>query len=53
MHEYVEKFITNVSHVHNLASQTMSEVYFEAFQSLQLTYIVIVKVIGNGCLLLH
>ena len=35
------KFITNVSHVHNITSQTMSKVYFETFQSLQLTNIVI------------
>ena len=28
------KFITDVPHVHNVASQTMGEVYFETFQSL-------------------
>jgi hypothetical protein len=28
------KFITNVPHVHNIASQTMGKVYFETFQSL-------------------
>ena len=43
MHEYVERFITNVPQVHNIASQTMGEVYFETFQSFQLTYIVIVR----------
>jgi hypothetical protein len=44
MHEYVERaerLITNVPHIHNIASQTMGEVYFETFQSLQLTNIVI------------
>ena len=33
--------ITNVLHVHNIASQTMGKVYFEFFQSLRLTNIVI------------
>ena len=28
------KFITNVPNVHNIASQTMAEVYFETFRSL-------------------
>ena len=28
------KFMTNVPHVHNIASQIMSKVYFETFQSL-------------------
>ena len=31
------KFITNISHVHNIASQTMGKAYFETFQSLRLT----------------
>ena len=35
------KFIINVPHIHNIASQIMSKVYFETFQSLQLTNIVI------------
>ena len=36
------KFNTNVPHIHNIASQTMRKVYFETFQSLRLTNIVIV-----------
>ena len=28
------KFITNILHVHNIASQTMGKVYFETFQRL-------------------
>ena len=35
------KFIINVPHVQNIASQTMGEVYFETFQSLRLMNIVI------------
>ena len=35
MHEYVEMFITNVPHVHNIAPQTMGIVYFETFQRLR------------------
>ena len=35
------KFITNVPHVHNIASQSMGKVYFETFQSLRLMNIVI------------
>ena len=35
------KFITNIPHVHNIASQTMGKVYFETFQSLRLMNIVI------------
>ena len=31
-----KKVITNVSHVHNIASQTINKVYFETFQSLRL-----------------
>ena len=34
------KFITYVPHVHNIASQIMGTVYFEAFQSLRLTNMV-------------
>ena len=34
------QFITNVPHVHNIASQTnMGKVYFDTFQSLRLTNI--------------
>ena len=41
-HEKIcRKFNTNVPHIHNIASQTMRKVYFETFQSLQLTNIVI------------
>ena len=35
------KFIINVPHVHNIASQTMGKVYIETYQSLWLTNIVI------------
>ena len=38
------KFNTNVPHIHNIASQTMRKVYFETFQSLQLTNIVILMI---------
>ena len=31
------KFITDVPHVHNIASQTIGKVYFETYQSLRLT----------------
>ena len=34
-------FISNVPHVHNIASQTMGKVYIETFQSLRLLNIVI------------
>jgi hypothetical protein len=34
------KFIINVPHVHNIASQTMGKIYFETFQSLWLMKIV-------------
>ena len=36
------KLNTNVPHIHNIASQTMLKVYFETFQSFQLTNIVII-----------
>ena len=35
------KFITNVPHIHNIASQTMGIVYFETFQSFRVMNIVI------------
>jgi hypothetical protein len=47
MHEYVETFITNVPHIHNIASQTMGEVYFETFPSLQLTNIVMLSTFSS------
>ena len=40
-----KKFITNVPHVHNIAPQTRGKIYFETFQSLRLTNIVIVIMI--------
>ena len=43
MHEYVESSLPMFPHIHNIASQTMSKVYFETFQSLQLTNIVILQ----------
>ena len=42
MHAHIcKKFITNVPHVHNIASQTMRKVCFETYQSLWLTNIVL------------
>ena len=36
------KFVTNVPHIHNIASQTLSKFDFETFQNLQLRNIVII-----------
>ena len=41
------KFITNVPHIHNIASQTTSKAYFQTFQSLQLTNIMINPISNN------
>ena len=47
------KFIINVPHIHNIASQIMIKVYFETFQSLQLTNIMITVLEFIASLPLH
>jgi hypothetical protein len=47
VHEYVESSLINVPHVHNIASRTVGEVYFETLKSLQLMNIMIHVSKGN------